>query len=192
MLPEENERVCEAVRALMKTHDSQSELAATLRLPDGKTVSQASISQAVRSELVGVTFARAVAVRLGISVEQLLSGQRGTPNGAERYEDLLGWAEAAAQVLADESAPRYAVLAAGKTLVSFPLKAVDAHFVYDQAMMWLKYAPLEVRKAAEREDALEQRERRLAEEDERQAALGRSDTVAHADADGAPARRART
>ncbi len=35
-------------------------------------------------------------------------------------------------------------------MVSYPVKRVDATLVYDEAMRWMKHAPFEVRKAAEK------------------------------------------
>jgi hypothetical protein len=35
-------------------------------------------------------------------------------------------------------------------LVSYPVKRVDATLVYDEATRWMKHAPFDVRKAAEK------------------------------------------
>jgi hypothetical protein len=182
LLPEESERVCAAVQQLMAEYGSQAAVAKQLQMPDGSSVSQVSVSLSLRGAPVGVTFARAVAAKLGVSFEELVSGARGKADGAQRYKDLLGWAEAAEEVATEELLPRYVVTAAGENLVSFPAKRVDAGFVYDQGMLWIKHAPLEVRKAAEKADILAERAEREARENERYSMLqsgerGRESTV---------------
>jgi hypothetical protein len=150
LTPEENQRVCDAVRGLLDEYDSQGELSAAILLPEGKAVSQQSVSNALANKTVGLTFARAVAMRMGISLEELISGNRGNRGAVQRYHELPGWQEAAEQVLDEEMAPPYAVAEAGKGLVSYPVKRVDETLVYDEAMRWMKHAPFEVRKAAEK------------------------------------------
>jgi hypothetical protein len=150
LTPEENQRVCDAVRGLLDEYDSQGELSFAILLPEGKAVSQQSVSNALANKTVGITFARAVAMRMGISVEELLSGNRGNRAEVQRYDELPGWEEAAEQVLEEEMAPPYAVAAAGRGLVSYPVKLVDWMLVFDEASRWMKHAPFEVRKAAEK------------------------------------------
>jgi hypothetical protein len=150
LTPEENQRVCDAVRGLLDEYATQGELSAAILLPEGKAVSQQSVSNALANKTVGLTFARAVAMRMGISLEELISGNRGNRGAVQRYHELPGWEEAAEQVLDEEMAPSYAVAEAGKGLVSYPVKRVDATLVYDEAMRWMKHAPFEVRKAAEK------------------------------------------
>jgi hypothetical protein len=60
--PEESARVQAAVQGLMAEHGSQTAVAKQLQMPDGSTVSQASVSLCLRGAPVGVTFARAVAL----------------------------------------------------------------------------------------------------------------------------------
>lgn len=168
---EESERVRAALQRMMVEYGSQTAVAEQLQMPDGSRVSQATVSISLRGLPVGVTFARAVALKLGISFEELVSGARGKADGAQRYKDLPGWAEAAEEVGAEELLPGYVVTAAGENLVSFPAKRVDAGFVYDQGMLWLKHAPLEVRKAAEKADILVERAEREARENERYSVL---------------------
>jgi len=163
--------VCVAVQRLMTEYGSQAAVAKQLQMPDGSPVSQASVSISLRGVPVGVAFARAVAAKLGVSFEELVSGARGKADGAQRYKDLPGWAEAAEEVAAEEMLPRYVVTAAGENLVSFPAKRVDAALVYDQGMLWIKHAPLEVRKAAEKADILAERAVREARENERYSVL---------------------
>ena len=150
LTPEENQRVCDAVRGLLDEYATQGELSAALLMPDGKAVSQQSVSMAMANRTVGITFARAVAMRMGISLEELISGNRGNRAAVQRYHELPGWEEAAEEVLEEEMAPPYAVAEAGKGLVSYPVKRVDQTLVYDEAMRWMKHAPFEVRKAAEK------------------------------------------
>jgi hypothetical protein len=106
-----------------------------------------------------------------------VSGARGKADGAQRYKDLPGWAEAAAEVAAEELLPRYVITATGENLVSFPVKRVDAGFVYDQGMLWLKHAPLDVRKAAEKADILAERAEREAGEEKRYTSMLQSDEL---------------
>jgi len=107
-----------------------------------------------------------------------VSGARGKADGVRRYKELPGWAEAANEVAAEELLPGYVVAAAGENLVSFPVKRVDAGFVYDQGMLWLKHAPLEVRKSAEKADILAERAERELREEKHYAALQQSDEFA--------------
>lgn len=166
LTPEENERVCSAVASLMERYNSQGELAKALIMPDGTHASQMSVSMALRRLPVGVSFARAVARQMGRSVEELLNGVVGRP-GLQKNKDLPGWPEAAKVVLEQELLPPYAVTSAGEHLVSFPIKGeVDPGFVYDMGMLWIKYAPMELRKAAEKALMLEE-ERKIREEQER-------------------------
>ena len=79
LTPEENERVCDAVRGLLDEYDSQGELSAAILLPEGKAVSQQSVSNALANKTVGITFARSVAMRMGISLEELISGNPKRP-----------------------------------------------------------------------------------------------------------------
>lgn len=174
MSPEESERVCNAVQKLMETYGSQVAVAKELTMPDGTPVSQASVSLALRRMHVGVTFARAVAMKLGVPFEELVSGVMAAPDGARRYKDLPGWAEAAASVIEQELLPEYIVKIVGEGFISFATRPVDTAFVVDLGMLWIKYAPLEVRKAAEKANVLAERARRLEEEEARYAALEES------------------
>lgn len=142
--------MCDAVRGLLDEYDSQGELSFAILLPEGKAVSQQSVSNALANKTVGLTFARAVAMRMKISLEELISGTRGNRASVQRYHELPGWEESVDEVLEEELAPPYAVAEAGKGLVSYPVKRVDVTLVYDEAMRWMKHAPFEVRKAAEK------------------------------------------
>ena len=162
--PDENKRVVAATRELRALYPTQAALAAALRVPDGtSTMSQFVVGKALRGEPVGVTFARAIAQLKGVTFESLVSGAPTlrTPAGL-RHEELPGWAEAAAELVAQAYAPPYAVRGAGKALVSFSPAKVNVPYAYDQAMLWLKHAAAEVREAAEAEDIDEV----LAQEDE--------------------------
>jgi hypothetical protein len=172
--PEESERVCNAVHKLFERYGSQVAVAKELTMPDGTPVSQASVSLALRRMHIGVTFARAVAMKLGVSFEELVSGVTAPPDGTRRYKDLPGWAEAEAAVIEQELLPKYIVQIVGDGFVSFATRPVDAAFIVDLGMMWIKYAPLEVRKAAEKANVLAERARRLEEEEARSAALEQS------------------
>ncbi len=149
MTREENERVCRAVNRLMESHNSQAELAATIVLPDGSAVSQGQISQALRGMQVGYAFARGVARRMGITIEELLTGVVGRP-GLQRYKELPGWDEAAQKINAVELLPPYVTQIVGESYVAFAVERVDATFVYDLGVFWVKHAPISVRKTAEK------------------------------------------
>lgn len=69
------------------------------------------------------------------------------------YRDLPGWEEAAAAAVHHERAPVYAVEAAGLGVVSWVVGAMSEDFVVDEALRWLKHAPLDVRRTAETEQA---------------------------------------
>jgi hypothetical protein len=150
LTPEENQRVCAAVRGLVDQYDSQGALSFAMFLPSGRAVSQQSVSMAMAGKDVGITFARAVAMLMEISLEELITGSSGNRATVQRYNELAGWGDAAEQVLDEEMAPPYAVAEAGKGLVSYPVKRVDATLVYDEATRWMKHAPFDVRKAAEK------------------------------------------
>jgi hypothetical protein len=147
--PEENQRVCDALRELLDGYATQGDLSEALVI-EGKAVSQQSVSNALANKTVGIRFARAVAMLMGITLEELLGGFRGNRAEVQRYNELLGWGEAAAEVLEEELVPAYAVAEAGKGLVSYPVKRVDPTLVYDEAMRWMKHAPFELRKAVEK------------------------------------------
>src|SRR4051812_47496435 len=86
--PEESARVCRAVRRLKEQFGSQALLAEELIMPDGTAVSQGAVSQALRDLPVGVGFARAVAMKLGVPFEELISGTIAPPDGTRRHRDL--------------------------------------------------------------------------------------------------------
>ena len=177
LTPSENEHVCAAVHRLMEEYGSQTAVAQVLQMPDGSPVSQASVSLALRRAPVGVTFARAVAMHIGISFEELVTGALGRTDGRQRHRELPGWDDAAAEVLREEALPRYAVAAAGECIVSFPIKRVDATLVYDVGAHWLKHAPLEVRKAAEKTEILAERARMEADDEARYGARVQSEAT---------------
>ena len=176
MSPEESGRVCSAVQTLMERYGSQMAVAKELTMPDGTPVSQASVSLALRRMHVGVTFARAVAMKLGVPFEELVSGVMASPDGTRRYKDLSGWDAAATTVIEQELLPKYVVKIVGDMYVAFVTRPVDGALIVDLGMLWIKYAPLEVRKAAEKANVLAERARRLAEEEARYAALEESGT----------------
>jgi hypothetical protein len=165
--PAESARVRAAVVKLMEQHSSQGSLARLLKTPDGELMSQGSVSACLRGLPVGVTFARTVALTLNMKFEDLIGGTLGEPDGVQRQQDLPGWAEGAEEVLRQELLPHYVVIAASQSLVSFRPRTCDAAYVYDQGMLWLKYAPLEVRKQAEHDDILAARAADEAADDER-------------------------
>lgn len=163
--------MCNAVQKLMERYGSQMAVAKVLTMPDGGPVSQASVSLALRRMHVGVTFARAVATKLGVPFEELVSGLMAAPDGSRRYKDLLGWAEAAATVIEQELLPKYVVEIVGDSFVAFVTRPVEPALVVDLGMLWIKYAPLDVRKAAEKANVLAERARRLEEEEARYGAM---------------------
>jgi transcriptional regulator with XRE-family HTH domain len=65
------------------------------------------------------------------------------------YRELEGWTEAAEAAAKQERAPAYAIEAAGLGVVSWAVREVTVDLVTDEAMRWLKHAPLDVRRAAE-------------------------------------------
>jgi len=170
---EENERVIAAVKRLMEKYGSQKDVADALRMPDGSSVSPQSVGLALRNSSVGVSFARAVAQRLGIGFEELVTGKSDTAK-LVRYRDLPGWPEAALEVAAEQLLPPYVTAAVGELPVSFPVRRVDVGFIVDQGMLWLKHAPLDVRKAAERADILAERQAVALSEEKRYADMEHS------------------
>jgi hypothetical protein len=90
---------------------------------------------------------------------------------APRYETLSGWDRAATAVLRGQLLPTYVVTFIGDALVPFPLRHVEPEMLVDAGGLWMTYAPLAVRCAAERADILAERARRLAEEEARYARL---------------------
>jgi hypothetical protein len=141
-------------------------------------MSQFVVGKALRGEPVGVTFARAIAQLKGVTFESLVSGAPtlSAPAGL-RHEELPGWNEAAAELLAKAFAPPYAVRGAGKALVSFPPANVNLLYAYDQAMLWLKHVSPEVREAAEAEDIDEVLAQEDRVEDERRGMVSESGVV---------------
>jgi hypothetical protein len=171
---DEAERVKEALLALRDQHESQVELAKALVMPDGHTVSQQVLSSIMNGyQPAGVSVARAVAARMGITFDELVSGRRlvDAVLGPERNETVPGWKEAAAEVVEKGYAPRYAVRVAGKMWVTVRPERATPAFVYDLAMLWMRHAPLALRIAAEREDRA--REERPEPEEDRPAATSR-------------------
>lgn len=171
---EESERVCQAVQKLMDRYGSQVAVAKELTMPDGGPVSQASVSLALRNQHVGVTFARAVALKLGVPFEELVSGTMAPADGTRRYQDLPGWEAAAASVLEQDLLPAFVVKIVGESYIGFATRPIEPALIVDLGMLWIKYAPLDVRKAAEKAAVLGERARRLAEEDARYAKLEES------------------
>jgi hypothetical protein len=169
--PEESDRVCDAVQKLMERYGTQAAVAKELTMPDGSAVSQASVSLALRRAHMGVTFGRAVAIKLGVPFEELVSGQMAAPDGARRYRDLPGWDRAAATVTAEELLPAFVVQIIGDAFVPFATRPIEPSMIVDLGMYWIKYAPLDVRKAAEKAAILAEGERRHAEEEARYAAM---------------------
>jgi hypothetical protein len=170
--PEENQRVCEAVRALATKYRTQGEMAASIYFPDGRTVSAQTVSDAMRGQPVGSAFASALARRLGISYDQLVTGRS---DSTRRYQDLPGWAAAAEQAILAGLAPRYAVEEAGRSIISFPVEGdrATAALAGDQARLWLAYAPLDVRRALE-SAAADREVERARDEDARRRKVERS------------------
>jgi hypothetical protein len=160
-------------------YPTQAALAGALRVPDGSsTMSQFVVGKALRGEPVGVTFARAVAQLKGITFEELVSGT--PPNSATaglRHDELPGWAQAAEELVAHEMAPAFAVRGAGRGLVSFLPAKVNVPYAFDQAMLWMKHAPFEVRRAAEAKDIEETLAREDAMEDDRRGWISESGPV---------------
>lgn len=172
MTDEENARVCAQTAKLMELYNSQAELGAALRMPDGSSISQTVVSQALRGGPVGYAFARAVAQRIGMTLEELLTGVV----GRQRYKDLPGWEDAARKVTESEFLPAYVVKLVGEGFVAFPIEEMSPNFVYDLGMFWIKYAPIAEKKAAEKARILED-EKRLREEEERRYERNRSGQV---------------
>jgi len=159
---EENERVVAAVKRLMEVYGSQKDVAEALRMPDGSSFSPQSVGLALRNSPVGVSFARAVAQRLGVGFEELVTGK--TDKAKEvRYRDLPGWPEAALEVAAEQLLPPYVTAAVGELPVSFPVRRVD------------------VRKAAERADILAERQAVALSEEKRYADLEHSGNLIRRD-----------
>lgn len=160
----ECERVRQGLRDLRPRYENQEALATALKYEDGRSFTQQTVSAVLNDRATpGIPLAQAVAALLGRSYEELVKGRK----SVQRYEDLPGWKEAVAQALADDSAPAYALEHAGHGIVSYQPAAVDKNLAVDEAFRWLKHAPLEVRREAERLAAKARVEAAARQDDER-------------------------
>jgi transcriptional regulator with XRE-family HTH domain len=92
--PEENARVVEAVRELLRRGETQTSIAAALK---GK---QSTISSLIAgNHRAGYGFARSLAALLGIPLDELLRG-RPVAVGLKRWRDLPQWPAVIAQARA--------------------------------------------------------------------------------------------
>ncbi len=112
---------------------------------------------------------------MGVTVEELLTGVVGKP-GLQMYKELPGWEEAAQKINAGEFLPPYVLRIVGESYVAFAVERVDATFVYDLGLFWIKHAPISVKKAAEKARILDE-ERQLREEEELREERNKSGTV---------------
>jgi hypothetical protein len=179
--PEESGRVRLALRKLLARHPSQSALARSLAMPGGAPPSQQAVSAALKDDTpVGVTLARAVANAVGVTFDELVTGERVAHEGgarSPRYEDVLGWTEAADDILAKRYLPRYAVNAVGRMAVVIQVESMSPQLLYDLATVWMRHAPLEERIAAERAEVEEEKSREAAEQDALRGGTTRSGEV---------------
>jgi hypothetical protein len=185
LLPEESRRAQAALRGLLDNYDSQVALAADLVMPDGHPPSQQTVNAALNGGSVGVTLARAIAKKLGILFDELVTGIRiPRANGEKtpRYEDEPGWSEAATQILERQSFPRYAVAAVGRMPVWVRPKHVTLELVYDLVNVWMRHASLDERLAAEEMEREDERARDADAADARRGRVARSGPMVRGDA----------
>lgn len=141
--PAEVDRVRALIRDVIRREGSQSAAAKALG------VRQQTVSVALSRQEPGVLLTRRLAAYFGSSFEELLAGAP----PPKRYEELPGWAAAAAEVVSRGLMQRYAVAAAGAMRASLVPEAVTPRLVVDLATLWLSHAPLDVRRAAETAEA---------------------------------------
>lgn len=143
LLPAQQERVREGLRELAQRHKPQRELARVLK------VAQQTVSRVLAGGEVGVKLASRVADARGQTYEELLGGAaRGRVN-----EELPGWDDAARAVREACRVPSYAVGVVARWPVTVDVERVEPRFVSDLASLWLDWATLEVRTAAETAEA---------------------------------------
>ena len=166
---EECERVRQGLQQLRPRYENQEALARALKYEDGRSFTQQTVSAVLNDRATpGIPLAQAVAVLLGVTYEELVKGRKTT----RRYEDLPGWKEAVEQALAEGGAPAYALEHAGHGIVSYEPARVDKNLAVDEAFRWLKHAPLEVRREAERQAAKERATRQTSDGGEDPAPAG--------------------
>jgi hypothetical protein len=184
--PEESRRAQTALRGLLEQYDSQVALARDLVMPDGNPPSQQAVSAALKpGGPIGVTLARAIAQKLGITFDELVTGERiarATGESTARYEDVPGWSEAAAQLLERQSFPRYAVAAVGKMPLWVRPERVTLALAYDLVTVWMRHASLDERLAAEEMEREDERARAADVADARRGHVARSGTMVRGDA----------
>lgn len=149
----ENERAFAALQALVDKYGSLTATAATLRMPDGRPPSKQVLSGiVVHGNPIGVSLARAIAREMGISFDELVSGQRSaqSPGGTRRYNSVPGWNEAAAEVCAKGGLAPHVVDAAGAMTVAMAVDQMTPSLVFDLALFWTRHASFEERLAVEK------------------------------------------
>jgi hypothetical protein len=146
---QEQERVRAALALLKQREPNQTALAKKLH------VRQQTISSALGSGSIGVKLSLQVARLIGVGLEELLGRPTGASQTREPFSALPGWAQAQIDVLESHQAAPHQVraVAAWPNFLATPTATVG--LVIDLVGLWVKYAPLEERIAAEREHAEE-------------------------------------
>lgn len=162
---EENARIREGARALLERAGSQAALAETLG------VSQPTLSNFIRAEHptgAGPRLGDAIARELGITLDELRTGQRRAPAGAPIFGAIPGWAEAEAEArrIYGKRLPSYA-WESGRRLMGAQAPAVlNAVTVFNLVQAYWEMMSDETRAEAIRRQAEEEMKREDAEADE--------------------------
>ncbi len=130
---------------------NQTKLARDMPYPNGKPMFQQAISGAIGGQ-IGSQLARAIAQRVGISLEQCIKagpvpGQdpAATEVPLRKWSDVAGWEHASAEVRRAGLAPDYAIRGASDLAANLDVEYATGTLVYDVAMLWLHSAPLTLR-----------------------------------------------
>ncbi len=130
---------------------NQTHLARDMPYPNGKKMFQQAISGALGGQ-IGSQLARAIAQRVGISLEQCIKtapvpGQDpvATEVPLRRWSDVAGWEHASDEVRREGMAPDYAIRGASDLAANLDVEYATGTLVYDVAMLWLHSAPLALR-----------------------------------------------
>lgn len=146
--PEQQERVREGLRLVIKAEGSQKKAARVLE------VSQQTVNGCASGTTEpGVTLATKVARAIGQSFEELVDGA--PVNRPAVCRDLPGWEAAADEVIAMGAQRRGVVRRAGGLLAPLRPDRVGPRFVLDMCTIWLSHAPLSERLAVETDEARE-------------------------------------
>lgn len=133
-------RLQQAMAARQLTYDRLEEGIATAR---GKAqATKGYLSRLItESRSPRLDLVEAIAQAAGVRLAWLVAGEGPMlPTGAQRNENLPGWAEAAAEVKARRRVPAFAVEAAGRLPAVVHPEIATAEFVRDVAHLWWCFA----------------------------------------------------